>query len=252
MRGGDVRLFRSHLEVPPRSSGSAFRGLIALDGSGDPAAERSRSCAVNESVLLSAHEGVHIQGIGARVVLSQSLLVAGDDAVRLALDPGFAGKANVQCSFDHVTVAARWSVVHIPEVRSAGPPDEPVIMQTRNCAFLNPFITRGSRPSLVLYDGAALARGLLIWQSDTDTFDRRLWFAAAPAEGPLPDKPEDRASWVALWGTPALRHPTLDLNIFRTLDAERWPLDKFANLKIPGANLEKLGLTRTSPNKAPR
>jgi serine/threonine-protein kinase len=252
MRGGDVRLFRTHLEVSPKNGGSAFRGLIALDGSGDAAPERSRACAVNESVLLSAHEGVRVQGIGARVLLSQSLVVAGGDAVQLALDPGFTGRANVQCSFDHATVAARGSVLHVPDVSSASPPAEPVVVQTHNCAFLNPFVTRGSRPGLVLYDGAALARGLLIWQSDSDAFDRRLWFASAPATGPLPDKPEDHASWPALWGMPALRHPTLDLFVLRTLDAERWPLDKFAGLKIPGANLERLGLNRTTTKKTPR
>src|SRR5262249_39808225 len=197
-------------------------------------------------------EGIHVQGIGARVLLSQTLLVAGGDAVQLALDPGFTGKANVQCSFDHATVAARGSVLHVPDVQLADPPAEPVVVQTHHCAFLNPFLTRGSRPGLVLYDGVAMAQGLLIWQSDTDAFDRRLWFASAPASGPLPDKPEDRAAWVALWGTPAIRHPTLDLSVFRTLDADRWPLDKFAGLKIPGANLERLGLSRPSTTKMPR
>ncbi len=143
----------------------------------------------------------------------------------------------------------RGSVLHIPDVKLTDPPAEPVVVQTHHCAFLNPFITRGSRPGLVLYDGAALARGLLIWQSDTDAFDRRIWFASAPAAGPMPDKPEDHASWVALWGTPALYRPMLDLFVVRTLDAERWPLDKFAGLRIPGADLEKLGLTRTAKKK---
>ncbi len=57
VRGGDVRLFRTRLEVPPKSSGTAFRGLIALDGSGDPSAEHVRSCAVNETVLVSGAPG---------------------------------------------------------------------------------------------------------------------------------------------------------------------------------------------------
>ncbi len=215
LRGGDLRLFRTRLEVPPKDSGDAFRGLIALDGSGDPAVEGVRSCIANESILISAREGIAIQGIGARVQLTQSLLIAGNEAIRLALDPGFQGKANVQCLLDHVTVAARGAVLRLPDVKQAGSPAEPVVVQTHDCAFLNLFHRRGinasSHAGLVLYDGEALAHGLLVWQSENDAFDQRLWFAAAPASGPLPDRLVDHRSWVAVWGTPSLRRPQLYL-----------------------------------------
>src|SRR5262249_15616015 len=139
VRGGDVRLFRTHLEVPPSASGARFRGLVLLDGSGDASAERVCSCAANETVLLSAREGIRIQGIGARLLLTQTLLIAGSDAARLTLDPGFAGKANVQCLLDRATVAASGSVVHVSDVKSAAPPAEPVVVQTHGCAFFNLF-----------------------------------------------------------------------------------------------------------------
>ncbi len=154
------------------------------------------------------------------MLLTQTLLIAGDDALRLTLDPGFTGKANVQCLFDHATVAARGCVLHLPEVKQTEPPAEPIILQTHDCAFLNLFIGRKDRAGLVRYEDDALARGLLVWQSDNDAFDRRLWYAAAPAAGPLPDKVEDHASWVALWGTPGLRHAQLNRRVFTILDTE--------------------------------
>jgi serine/threonine protein kinase len=261
IRGGDLRLFHTHLQVPPRDSGAAFRGLIALDGSGDTAAERVRSCLVNESVLASARDAIAVEGIGARVLLTQTLLIAGGDAIHLALDPDFtrkasgpfAGKANVQCLLDHVTVAARGGVLHLPDVQQAGPPAEPVIVQSHDCGFINLFTGRAHRPSLVRYDGEALAHGLLIWQSENDGFDHRLWFGAICTAMPLPEKPETHASWVALWGSPGLRRAHLDLPLLLTLDAERWPIElRLAGRKVPGANLEKLDLSRKTAAKAPR
>ncbi|HZV04132.1 MAG TPA: protein kinase, partial [Gemmataceae bacterium] len=176
MRRGDLRLFRTHLEVPPKDSGSAFRGLIALEGSSDSAPEHVYSCLANECVLVSARDALAIEGIGARVLLTQTLLIVGGDAIHLALDPDFTrkasslggtgdgpggtgdgpggtgvspvgGKANVQCLLDHTTVAARGGFLHLPDVKQAGPPGEPVIVQSHDCGFVNLFPGRIHRPS---------------------------------------------------------------------------------------------------------
>jgi len=264
MRGGDLRLFHTRLEVPPKDSGVAFRGLIALAGSGDSATDRVRSCVVNESILASARDAIAVEGIGARLLLAQTLLIAGEDAIHLTLPPtlpspaggeervGSTGKANVQYLFDHATVSARGAVLYLPDVKQIGPPIEPVIVQSHDCGFVNLFAGRIHRPSLVRYEGEALAHGLLIWQSYNDAFDRRLWFGAVCAANPLPDKPEDHAAWLALWGAPGLRRAQLDLMQIRTLDGDRWSLDqRLAGWRIPGANLDKLGLSRKLPLKTP-
>ncbi|HTU18058.1 MAG TPA: serine/threonine-protein kinase [Gemmataceae bacterium] len=261
IHGGDLRLLHTHLEVPPRDSGAVFRGLIALDGSGDTAAERVRTCVANESVLVSAREAIAVTGIGARVLLAQTLLIAGDDAIHLTLDPDFtrkagehggSGKANVQFLLDHATVSARGAVLHLSDVKQAGPPTEPVFLQSHDCGFVNLFSGRLHRPSLVRYDGEALAHGLLVWQSENDAFDRRLWFGAVSSTGPLPEKPEDHASWMGLWGSPGLRRARLDLPQIHTFDGERWFLERLAGWKFPGANLDKLGLPRKPISKTPR
>jgi len=264
MRGGDLRLFHSRLEVPPKDSGAAFRGLISLVGSGDTTADHARTCVANESILVSGRDAIAIEGIGARLLLAQTLVIAGDYAIRLALDPDFTrkasssrgagvssvgGRANVQCLLDHVTVAARDAVLYLPDVKHTGPLADPVVLQSHDCGFVNLF-SLAHRPGLVRYEGEALARGLLVWQSENDAFDRRLWFGAVCASAPLPDKQEDHASWLALWGSPGLRRAQLDLLLFRTLDGERWSLEqRLAGWKAPGANLDKLGLSRKPPSK---
>jgi hypothetical protein len=261
VRSGDLRLFGTHLEVPPKDSGTTFRGLISLQVSDGLAAERLRACIANESILVSARDALAIEGIGARVMVTQTLLIAGENAIRLALDPGFSqkasgpftGKANVHCQFDHATVAARGAVVHLEDVQRAGPPAEPVIVQSHGCGFVNLFAGRTSRPSLVRYEDEALAHGLLLWQSENDGFDQRLWFGAISTATPLPETPEEHASWMSLWGSPALQGARLDLPNYRTLDSTRWPLEqKLAGWKYPGANLEKLSLSRMTPPKIPR
>jgi serine/threonine-protein kinase len=261
VRGGDLRLLRTHLEVPPKDSGATFRGLISLQGSNDLAAERVRACIAHESVLVSARDALAIEGIGVRVLLAQSLLIAGENAIRLTLDPAssqrasgpFTDKANVHCLFDHATVAARGGVVHLSDVQLAGPPTEPVIVQSHDCGFVNLFAGRASRPSLVRYEDEALAHGLLLWQSENDGFDHRLWFGATCTAMPLPEKPDEHTSWMALWRSPALRGARLDLANYRTLDATRWPLEqKLAGWRFPGANLEKLHLARMTAPKIPR
>jgi hypothetical protein len=267
IHGGDLHLVRTHLQVPPKDSGVAFRGLIEMDGSGDTAAERVRSCVVSECALASARDGISIKGIGARVLIAQSLLIAGDDAIRLTFDPDFtqiasgsggtgvsqfAAKVNVQCLLDHATISARGAVLHLPEVKQSGPLEEPVVVQSHDCGFVNLFVGRTPRPSLVKYEGDALAHGLLIWQSENDAFDRRVWFGAVCKDKPLPDKPDDRASWMALWGSPGLRRAQLDLLVYRTLDGDRWSLDqRLVGWKAPGANLERLGLSRKPKSKTP-
>jgi hypothetical protein len=44
----------------------------------------------------------------------------------------------------------------------------------------------------------------------------------------------------------------LDLNVLRTLDADRWSLERLIGLKVPGADLEKLGIGAKEMKKKPR
>jgi serine/threonine protein kinase len=85
VRGGELRLFRCRLEGPTQAVPGNYRGLISLGGSGETAADKARGCAINESVLVSGRAGVSLHGIGARLLLRQSLVVAGTDALEVTL-----------------------------------------------------------------------------------------------------------------------------------------------------------------------
>jgi hypothetical protein len=243
VRGGNLRLHRCRLRGPVTEVPDSYRGLISLEGSGDPAADRACLGTANETVLVSGRDGVHVRGVGARLLLRQTLLVAGGDGIRV--EPGEACKdrANVQCLLERTTVAAKRAVVALADTPSPAGPGEPVVVQTRASAFLNPFTPRPNRAGLLVYDGDALTHGLLAWQSDEDVLDRRLHFGAAPARA-LPDRPEGLAAWLRLWGSAGVRRPVFDLRLTRTLEAGRWPLERLALPPGRGADLVLLGVVK--------
>jgi hypothetical protein len=63
---------------------------------------------------------------------------------------------------------------------------------------------------------------------------------------------EDHASWAALWGPSGLYRARHDLPLVRSLDPKKWSLEHLARQKIPGANLEKLGLVHKPMKDMPR
>jgi eukaryotic-like serine/threonine-protein kinase len=227
---GDLRLFRCRLDGPQQNVSDAYRGLIDLQGSGDPAPNAATSCSINESVLVSGRDGVQIRGVGTRLLLRQSLLVAAGDALHLVSGPNSSGRANQQCMLEQSTIAVRRSVIHLEDAVEAtdAPPKEPLVVRSRACAFLNPFAIKSGQPAgMVVFEKSALAHGLLVWQGDTDALSRRLTFAAAPSSS-LPDKDEGRAAWTRLWGSTGDRRPADDVKPTKPFDAVPWALDRLA------------------------
>ena len=161
--------------------------------------------------MLSGRDGIQLRGVGARLLLRQSLLVAGGDALHLDPGPAWAGRANAQCVLDHATVAFRRAALHLEDVarQTDVPPTEPFVVRSHDCAFLNPFGDKGGPSGMLAYEKAALDHGLLVWQADGDAFGKRLTFAAGPAAA-LPDKEDVPPAWTRLWGltATAIRRPT--------------------------------------------
>jgi serine/threonine-protein kinase len=222
---GGVRLLRCRLEGPQQHPPDAYRGLVLLTGSGDASGGNANSCSAEECVLVSGKAGIVAQGLGARIFLRQTVLVAGGNALELTPGAAFADKANVQVQLERSTLAAREAVVRLADIPKSLFPSEPVIVQSRTSAFLNPFVGRGDRPGLLRYDNQALAHGLIAWQSDGDFYDRRLAYMALSTAGKLPDRPEPFAAWLAAWGTAGVTHPLTDVRIVQGFPTERWPLD---------------------------
>jgi hypothetical protein len=216
--GGDLRLHGCRLDVPLVTWPDAFRGLVAFAGNGKADLDAASTCAFRDCVLLSPGLGFQVAGPGARLGLQGCLLLAGGDGLHLSpatpAGPRPAGdrvvRPNLCCTLEQTTVAARRAAVLLGDLPEGG---EPVVVQTRGTAFLNPF-TEGkpaqpARAGLVLCKGEALPRGLLVWQGEGDFYDKRLAFGAAPADGPAPEQPP--TVWARLWGTPGLAQAVTDV-----------------------------------------
>ncbi len=263
---GQLRLSHCRLEGLVQNLSRPYRGLIDLQGSGDPAPTAALASTVTESVLVSGRDGVRLRGVGAWLLLRQSVLVAGDDAVDFDPGPAWKGRANSQCVLDQTTVAARRSVVHVedaaapPAADKGEAPADPFALRSRNCAFLNPFPDKTGPSGMLIFERSALAHGLLVWQGDGDAFSKRLTFAAAPASALPPPSPDSvdkgegiRPAWARLWGSYGDDHPAADVTLPKPFDAAAWPLDRLALLKprdssadkhVPGADLAQLGLLK--------
>jgi hypothetical protein len=227
--GGDLRLYRCRLYGPYQSTPPAnYQGLIQFDGSGQAAPDRSRQCVLNESVLVTDRTAVQVRGVGARLLLRQSAVISGGQPLHLDLGPAFKGRANVQCVLQNSSVAARRSLVLVDDAPAAEPTQEPIVIQSHQCAFLYPFRDVKNVPGLLRYGGEALPRGLFVWQSDADLFDRRFQFGCQSA-AVEPAKPvaEWQALWASLLGSPNLTRPRTDVALSRQFELSKgWALDQ--------------------------
>jgi serine/threonine-protein kinase len=252
---GDLRLYRSRLEGLQQNLSDPYQALIDVEGSSDPSPAAACACAITDSVLVSGRDGVRLSGVGARLLLRQSVLVAGGDGLHLDPGPRWAGRANAQCVLDHTTIAVRRSVVHLDDVSSPSPtpPSDSAVVRSQDCAFLAPFAEKSIPSGMIAFEKTALAHGLLVWRGDGDVFDKRLTFAAAPLSSP-PDKEELLPTWTRLWGSNGEGRPAAEATLNKTFTTVPWPLDRLALPKLrdddsadkrpPGADLGQLGLLK--------
>jgi hypothetical protein len=170
-------------------------------------------------------------GLGPLLAVNHLQGVVGAEAAPAG---GRLFRPNFSCVLEQSTVAARQGVVRVADLAGDGVP-QPVVCSSRRCVYLNPFAD--ARAGLVLSAGDALPRGLLLWQGEGDLYDKRLWFAAAPAEGPPPDKAQPSASWTRWWGNPGMKQALTDQPLKTTFDPEKpqyGPLGLPEGVKLKG------------------
>jgi hypothetical protein len=268
VRQGSLLLCNCRLQGPRAQVPDSFQGLIFFEGTGEEDPDLARQFTLNRTVLVSGKIGLHVAGQGAHVRLHNCAVVTGQEAIRLT--PGQApdraprerSRLNVYCLLEQTTVAARRAAIVLADASLFRTPVEPVVVQARSCAFLNPFVgpnLKDPHPAgLLLGEGDALARGLLLWQGDGNLFDKRLHFFAMPTPAPLPDQRQPYAVWTRLWGSPGERQPLLDLMLSARMDPNLVQLDCLSLLapglprleRPPGANLFQLGILK--PAKPPK
>ena len=133
VKGGDLRLHDCHLEGALFDAANNFRALVRFKGAGT-AASRTPQCAIDECVLTSPRAGLSVAGVGARLRLERSLVVAGTDAFDFDPGRGPYQRLRLSCILERVLVAARRSVVHLGAVVVQAPPTDPLLVQSQHCA----------------------------------------------------------------------------------------------------------------------
>jgi serine/threonine-protein kinase len=228
---GDLRLHRCRLVTADKKTPSGLKALIDFHGSGEEAADKpARTLTISQSVLLSYTASptcVRVFGPGARLHFQQALLVAAGDGVSFDFAPEFKARANVQCWLQNCTLAVRRSAVVFNNAPSAATSVEPVFVRSSECAFVNPFPGKHT-PGVVLFqEGAPLSRGLFLWQSDGDAFDKRLHYLAASSTlDPSRLPRQDQVLWPTLWGSANVRELVTDADWAKlTFGADPWVVD---------------------------
>jgi len=167
---------------------------------------------------------------------------------------------NMEITADHCTFAGKESVFYLFDVPVETRDDraflwpviaDPILVQTKECAFINPFTDKENKAgaTLLAYTGVAVQRGLLCWQGEGNVYDKRFHAYVMSVSGTPPvtrlEKPQPFTVWERLWG-PADSNPILDMALKETLDSEKLPLNLLAmpaHAKLkekPGADLKKL------------
>lgn len=286
---GNLFLSGTRLQGPLAHPPDTYWGLVRVDGR--CVAEREWMCklSVNQSVLISAKIGLHLAGAGLRVDLKQSLVVSSDWAVEVQTalpnqvvpgNPTREGtpmakqflygeaKLNTEITAEHCTFAAREAVLYLDDLltKTDAPPylwpvvADPVVVQMKDCAFLNPFANgeAKSAAALLCYRDLALERGLVCWQGEGNVYDKRLHAyvtrVGADNRPQRAEKAQDHATWERLWG-PEESKALLDVPLKHTLDLEKPALDQFAlplkEKEKPGADLTKLLAPRNAKPATP-
>jgi serine/threonine-protein kinase len=240
---GDLRLFRCRLTGPLTAAPHTYSGLVDFAGiSPEPRPEKEPACCLNECVLVTDRTGLHVAGTGARVGLRQCVLATGGDAIHFEPGATVKGKLDVHCLLEQTTIAGQRSAVRLGDAPLLDARVEPIVLECRASAFLNPFTSTATLPSLLALDGAGVTRGMLIWQGSGNLFDKRLNYDGVP-------KTDAAAAWARQWGSVWAGRQTLDAPLTATLDLARPELDRLAlpQRSPPGADFERLGVWKKTP-----
>ena len=118
-QGGSLRVHRCRLQGPLTQSPEAFWGLIRVERPVQANPEGVFGMTLNDSILLSPKMVLHVASPGLRLQLRNSVLVSGGDALHIQPGPEATDRLNVQLLLEHLTVAARRSVLRLEDTPRA-------------------------------------------------------------------------------------------------------------------------------------
>jgi hypothetical protein len=246
-QGGSLALYRCKLQTPLALNG--LKGLLSFQGSGQPEKDKTHSCLLTECVLASGQAGLLVSGPGAVVAIQRSLVLTGGPGIDF--EPGTVTSSRLALSYilEDSTFCSKRSVLAVGPITAKAPIAEPLVIQSRNCLFLNPF-GPDSSPALLHARGSTLADGLILWQSDEDFVDARIPRLILVGE----DKPDAvHLTPARAWGTDSQRKSVPIPGLKATLDPKTWtPLDPLVlpprlpglGNRKPGADLMEIGAVK--------
>jgi hypothetical protein len=280
VKGGSLFLTATRLQGPLTQAPPGYWGLVRVEGPGVMERGKMLTVSVNRSVLLSGRVALYLGAAGLRTDLRDSLIVGTELGVEFQVDlppqkrvPGYPtavgaqrqglyseAHLNAEFTADHCTFAAKGAAFYVDDVpvRTDAPPyvwpavAEPIVVQAKDCAFLNPFGDKegkGATAAMLGYSQVAVPRGMFCWQGEGNVYDKRL-HAYVEATGPdgklaVPEKAQSHSAWERLWG-PGDVKPILDWPLKATLDLEKLRLEDLAlpahaGIKEkPGADVARL------------
>jgi eukaryotic-like serine/threonine-protein kinase len=252
VRGGKLRLFGCHFQGPLTLVPLEYQGLIGFQGSGKDSPDDAHECALNNCVLVSAKAALTVRGPGARLWLQQCAVLSLDDGLVLEPGPGRA-RLNLQCTLMRNTFAARGGAIAVKDSPGLPAGAEPVVVQADDNLFLAPFAGEPRRSAVLVHQGDALARGVLLWQGKGNGYDANRLRAYAAAEGEAPPERQQHAVWARLWGKAGEQQPQR----FAWPAADAWLVSperpQLDRLRLPpgadasvGADLVRLGVAKKS------
>jgi serine/threonine-protein kinase len=216
-------LHRCQVTVPPDSGSTAgdlirFRAPTTRPMSDHPGNAVFRGpvdrpvCRMIETVLIGHRSAIRAE-LGRGLVALSNCAVASDETA-VGLDPSKVARRAFEAdlSLDRCTLVSARSILALGPWRGLGRgPDRPLLVSSRQCAFLTLSETRTREATLLRVDAEAFAGGSLFWQSQGDAYevDRTIVAGEGTAE---PSGPREvRVQWEQFWNSNHLTRPVTAL-----------------------------------------
>ncbi len=189
---GDLIRFRAANTAPIRDSDSAVNIFASK-------VDR-RACRLIDSTLITGGCAVEAELGRGLVALSQCAIAAGSAAVALSPSKVARDRFAADLVLDHCTLASERAIVRVGPWPGAGGPDRPLLISSRNCAFLATYDRRIRETVLLRSDAETLAKGAVLWQASGDAAEVDCFIATGEGAPVVSRQRDVRKDWVHFWG----------------------------------------------------
>jgi eukaryotic-like serine/threonine-protein kinase len=189
---GDLIRFRSATTAPLRENESATAIFASK-------VDR-QVCRLIDSTLITGGCALEAELARGLVALSQCAIAAGRAAFALMPSKVARDRFAADLVLDHCTMASERAIVRMGPWPSLGGPDRPLLISSRNCAFLATYDRRVRETVLLRSDTDSLAKGAVFWQAGGDAADVDCFIATGEGPSIVSRQRDARKDWMHFWG----------------------------------------------------